>query len=456
MQPNNQVEFHGSQSHLQGLDNGQNKSLGSPWQQSSPYMNNASSPNFSWTSTGNLSRLAAPTWMSLPPPDMSRMISGPRLSFEQHRFSGYPQQQQTDSTQKYDGNSPHSKNAALGYHFRSKESLMAALEYSKKLECAFSAAASPTSSVSSSPSAYESFVFSAIQPSAMNLESQIERRTFAHLQQRRSSSSSDMSEEIVSNSLSSSPDVIRVKPLFSITSRAVKVHPEKQHAVQSTPESKKFEQKTDDADDSPVIEEKCNNRNFNILSKATPSPSGSDSVKKGKRLEAFKGHRRLAIQFTCIGNLGKYPQTCGNGNQVLIPECLSGFHTAYHQRWKFEVVQSSHMFEKNGKKCICLKWTITNIANQTTHTTTETPKQAYIRMSHGRTIASRVFRNAMLVEAEEMEQSLVGETDECRISNVASLIKALRPKTFSEGLLVFGLQHECVQEKMSQMLSEQS
>jgi hypothetical protein len=177
---------------------------------------------------------------------------------------------------------------------------------------------------------------------------------------------------------------------------------------------------------------------------------------KGKRLEIFNGHRRLSIQFICIGNLGKYPQTCGNGNQVLIPECLSGFYTAYHQRWKFEISQASPMFTKNGKKCICFKWAITNVTTQSTHAITETPNQAYIRMSHGRTIASKVFRNAMLAEAEEMEQTLMGEVDPSRISNVTLLLKALRPKTFSEGLLFFGLKHECVQKKMTQMLIAQS
>jgi hypothetical protein len=193
-------------------------------------------------------------------------------------------------------------------------------------------------------------------------------------------------------------------------------------------------------------------------SRSYPHPllKTSPSHAKGKRLEIFNGHRRLSIQFICIGNLGKYPQTCGNGNQVLIPECLSGFYTAYHQRWKFEISQSSPMFTKNGKKCICFKWAITNVTTQTSHAITETPNQAYIRMSHGRTIASKVFRNAMLAEAEEMEQTLIGEKDPSRISNVTLLLKALRPKTFSEGLLFFGLKHECVQKKMTQMLIAQT
>jgi len=436
---NNNLDFLATQA--QTLDNNGTRGF---WQQQappSPYMNN-------W----NLSRLTPPVWMTLHPQDVSRMISTPRLSFDsQQRFPGFPQSPLSEAPQATTSTPPQTTRSLSSYQFRPKDSLIAALEYTKKMESAFNA-----SSAASSPTSYEAFMYPTStlkDPSTMNLESNNNRNSFP-IHQRRSSSSSDLSDF---------SDVISVQPLFSSpttkTRRLLPTAPTTTKSIELFPspkiEGKRLKSIEGEADEG-IVEEKCNNRNFNILNKVPSSPSSSpDSSKKGKRLEAFKGHRRLAIQFTCIGNLGKYPQTCGNGNQVLIPECLSGFHTAYHQRWKFEVSQSSHMFEKNGKKCICLKWTITNIANQTTHSTVETPKQAYIRMSHGRTIASKVFRNAMLAEAEDMEQSLVGETDECRISNVASLIKALRPKTFSEGLLVFGLQHECVQEKMSQMLSEQ-
>jgi hypothetical protein len=196
--------------------------------------------------------------------------------------------------------------------------------------------------------------------------------------------------------------------------------------------------------DSIGSESKCNSFRNNIMKEAP----GQAVSKKADPLK-LTGHLRLIIQFSFIGKKGKYPQTCGNGNKIFIPERLAGFHTAYHQRWGFEVKHGTECFEKNGLKCVCLIWTITNVASGNVHSLTETPKEAFTRCSHGRTIASKVFREAMLHEANELEKHLGDESDEFRSANIQSLIKALRPKNFSEGLLVFGLQHERVQEEIN-------
>ena len=68
-------------------------------------------------------------------------------------------------------------------------------------------------------------------------------------------------------------------------------------------------------------------------------------------------------------------------------------------------------------------------------------------MQSGRTIASRLFLEAMKSRANELEEDLKTCSNELEGMKLKLRIKNLQPRRFFEGSLVFGLQHAIVQEK---------
>ena len=169
--------------------------------------------------------------------------------------------------------------------------------------------------------------------------------------------------------------------------------------------------------------------------------TGSDSTTLQQHPGGLGGERRLSITFFSYGNKTDVaiPQTFGKYGWS-IPDGLSGNHTMYAQPWKFEIVHGTCM----GGTVLC--WKITNLISNGLVSVTETPQQATLRQSKGNTICNLVLRKALNQRAAELEQTIAqGDKNPTQVANLRSLIKELRPKQCTEGLLFFGLRHESVQ-----------
>ena len=173
----------------------------------------------------------------------------------------------------------------------------------------------------------------------------------------------------------------------------------------------------------------------------------SESEKGSNKSQIHRGEKRLVILFECLGTKGKHPQTFGKSG-AYIPDGICGSHTVYNERWRFEITHSTESFTVEKKVCVCLTWKITNLSTGATTTLTETKDEAILRNSQGQTISNKVFREALEDRARRLEMQLQGETNPKRIAHLESLIRGLRPKRFSEGPLVFGLQHKVVQDNL--------
>ena len=167
-----------------------------------------------------------------------------------------------------------------------------------------------------------------------------------------------------------------------------------------------------------------------------------------RKIAKASERKRLVINFDSYGKIGKHLQTYGRKGGAVIPDGLSGTHSMYNERWKFEIKhENDQSFEENGKVCVCITWKIINLTTGKVHTATETKKEAVFRMLNGRTISSRLFKEALDHRARELEEELssTDSSNELRIKNLKAKIRHLKPKRFSEGTLTFGLQHEAVQ-----------
>jgi hypothetical protein len=163
----------------------------------------------------------------------------------------------------------------------------------------------------------------------------------------------------------------------------------------------------------------------------------------------FKPVYVSSTDFESFGSKGECPQRFGKSG-LLIPDGMIGTHTVYQERWRFEIHHTAQAVP--GSDAVCITWKIINVKTGFCLAKTETPEEAEARVSLGWTISSRLFREALTHRANELEGLLNGETNQCRIANLKSLIKALRPKTFTQGPLVFGLKHKIVQEKIGNAL----
>ena len=175
----------------------------------------------------------------------------------------------------------------------------------------------------------------------------------------------------------------------------------------------------------------------------TPSTSSSRSSPTDEKKLVYRGESRLKIRFESFGRRGKLPQTFGKIRVGIIPDGLCGTHTLYKQPWKFEIHHGLAVGDH-----VCITWRITNLSTMKRYEMTESLEESKIRQRRGRTISNQVFRAAIDDRVNELKALLLAETKEVRKANLESLIKTLQPKQFSEGLLVFGLQHACVQERM--------
>ena len=97
--------------------------------------------------------------------------------------------------------------------------------------------------------------------------------------------------------------------------------------------------------------------------------------------------------------------------------------------------------------CVCITWSITNLTMGNVTSTVETRNEAIICNCQGQTIAHKVFREALENRARDLEQWLSEASCSERNFKIEARIRALRPRRFSEGVLVFGLQHKVVQDE---------
>ena len=189
--------------------------------------------------------------------------------------------------------------------------------------------------------------------------------------------------------------------------------------------------------------------------KPLPDTNSSSSLNVNT-IHVKAGERRLNIDFENLGELGKYPQTYGKKGMNVIPNGLCGTHMIYNERWRFEIRHAeAEVFElENGIKCVCIIWIVQNLTSGMVHIAHETKHEAFIRMSVGHTICSRIFRDAFEFRAKQLEEEIenLGGDSRLRITNLKSKIKTLRPRRFSEGTLSFGLQHALVQDRFVKYL----
>lgn len=174
------------------------------------------------------------------------------------------------------------------------------------------------------------------------------------------------------------------------------------------------------------------------------------SISSLESVPGLRGEQRLSIRFKSFGTHGKTVETYGKNNTFIIPSGLSGEHFAYGQPWRFEIHHGDTRDDCSGVRVI---WKITNLTTMQTLERMETVEESKRRHQRGWTISNEVFREAMEKRVQDLERNIPQETNPTRIASIQSLIKSLKPKKFSEGLLVFGLQHKVVQVMIRQSLS---
>ena len=82
----------------------------------------------------------------------------------------------------------------------------------------------------------------------------------------------------------------------------------------------------------------------------------------------------------------------------------------------------------------------------------ETIKDAQKRKEQGWTLSNKVFREAVNLRINELNELISRELNSVKASNLEAMLKSLNPKRFNEGTLVFGLQHQSVQKVMYEQL----
>ena len=167
----------------------------------------------------------------------------------------------------------------------------------------------------------------------------------------------------------------------------------------------------------------------------------------------LRGEKRLVIHFESFGILGSHgcPQTCCRVQKCVIPDGLCGTHKMYGEHWKFRITHTDDFFQDKNSFCVCLLWEVTNLSTGKISQHRESHREASLRMKRGDTVSSKLFRSALEAHAEFLEKQLAlwdPETHANKILQINNKIRALRPKKFSEGTLVFGLQHSIVQQKI--------
>jgi len=195
----------------------------------------------------------------------------------------------------------------------------------------------------------------------------------------------------------------------------------------------------------------------NKTSSVTTSSSHPSALLKGPAVLAvsgmLRGERRLIIHFESYGSKGLVPQGFGKSGHLL-PDGLRGRHTLYHEQWKFSITHGEPRTRRAAYTAaaagsvVCITWTIIHERTGLKFSRTETEEEATERILNGRTISNHVFREALKAQVQLLMDSQNDGSNQARQAERDFRIKTLQPRCFNQGLLVFGLQHKIVQDKM--------
>jgi hypothetical protein len=188
-----------------------------------------------------------------------------------------------------------------------------------------------------------------------------------------------------------------------------------------------------------------------------PSPKKRQCVeetveRKKHRPYSWNGEERLHIHFLPCDKSQEIRPTQRLGNKpVLIPDGLSGIFCLYDERWKFHIEYTNHIVipeDKEEDNIVCIRWTMTHVKTNKSVSITETPAEARKRQIRGLSVCNKVMLMAM--EAVACEYEAMAEKDNMLLHhmiNHRARAKSLRPRRYSEGPLLFGLRHQCVQKR---------
>jgi hypothetical protein len=196
-----------------------------------------------------------------------------------------------------------------------------------------------------------------------------------------------------------------------------------------------------DSNQVPLAPNKRNRRNAQDVHKSLEEDNSEDM-----NAPSFRGERRLTIRFIHYGHrpMGYPIQYFGN-SRMPIPDGLSGTHTMYSQDWRFEIKYT----KDSDSKLTVLQWIIENLSSKAILSIIESPEQAVARQTRGITVCNRAMKLALNQRADELEQQMKqGLRNPVQQSNLSDLIRKLRPKQCSDGLLFFGLRHDVIRQIM--------
>ena len=217
-------------------------------------------------------------------------------------------------------------------------------------------------------------------------------------------------------------------------------------SIEKDPASTDASSRTHDKKKQTATNEINQHDNFGNLrnpetSRNNNKPRGDDNDLAGGQQSGLGGEKRLNIDFASYGRVDPNDRQTYGKHGWCVPDGLSGSHTMYAQRWRFEV---EHRKGAGGSTVVV--WRVKSAADgSVVAEVCESPQQAQLRQVKGNTLCNVVLRQALDRRAEELERAAMEETNPVRVANLKSLVRELRPRQCTEGLLFFGLRHECVQ-----------
>jgi hypothetical protein len=173
--------------------------------------------------------------------------------------------------------------------------------------------------------------------------------------------------------------------------------------------------------------------------------------------KTLRGENRLKMNFTNLGVPGVHPARFGK-NRYGIPNGLCGTNQVYLQPWRVQIKHEGAYSVQNVNgwtvvSVILIRWTITNLISGSTVSMLETTQEAFARDGSGRTICNVVLRKALEQRAAEIEKTLPElKNNPIKLASAIDMIKTLRPKRVTMGILFFGLLHECVQQNFETLI----
>jgi hypothetical protein len=159
----------------------------------------------------------------------------------------------------------------------------------------------------------------------------------------------------------------------------------------------------------------------------------------------LRGETYLKINFLSYGVRGQTPQTYGNQG-MMIPDGLHGRHQMHNEEWEFKV---RHVQQDSETSNICIEFTLINLTTKIQISKMETELQASNRRLSGEcAVPNEVLHQALQISVNELERSMFEVEDVPENRSRKSLMRSKQSRSFSDGMLAFGLLHQCVQDNL--------